>query len=167
MSASSGKKTLRARLRRLSRRALPRTWTLRASLRGLDRYFLPRIAQAKGDEREALDHDYLYERASVEEEIEGVQTQRLIRKAMKYYIVIPETPWGREDFEDENWLRGPASGTWHLKPVAVAFLRRQIEDAQSRRREVWATWAKILGGLIAGLVALVSALVSLTLAWWR
>lgn len=81
---------------------LPRTWTLRASLRGLDRYFLPRIAQAKGDERESLDQEYSYERASVEEEIEGIQTQWLIRKARKYYIVIPKISWS----EDENWVRG-------------------------------------------------------------
>ncbi len=117
----------------------------------------PRVAKAKGAERESLISEHMYERADVEEQLEGIQTQRLLRVAWKHYIVAPEIPQANEDDEYENWMRGWASGTWYLKPAAVASLQRQIEEAKRRRREAWETWAKILGGLIPGLIALVSA----------
>lgn len=166
----SAKKTLRSRLRQLPRRLLPHTWVLRASLRGIDRYYRLRVAGAKGDDREQLIQTHMYERALLEEQLEGIQTQRLLHRAWRYCIVAPEKPWNREDHEDENWIRGWASDTWYLKSAAVASLQHQIEEAKKRRREAWEAWAKILGGLtplITGLVALVSALVSLTLAWRR
>ena len=110
----------------------------------------------------------MYERADVQEEVEGIQTRRLLRRARRYYIVAPEiTRTSKAHPVDENWTRGWASGTWYLKPAAVASIQRQIEEAKSRRREAWAVWAKILGGLMTGLIALVSVLVSLILAWRR
>lgn len=63
-----------------------------------------------------------------------------------------------DDYEDENWERGWASGTLYLKPTAVASLQREIQDAKKRRREEWEGWVKILSGLITALVALVSVL---------
>jgi hypothetical protein len=167
MPDPSKKKPLSSLLRQLSRRLLPRAWALRADLRRVDRLYRPLVGRAKGEEREMLIAEHHYERASVEEELEAIQTRRLIRQARKRYIVAPEVPWSSEYHEDENWERGPASETWHLKPAAVASLQRQIEDANKRRREAWEAWAKILGGLITGLVALVSALVSLILAQRR
>jgi hypothetical protein len=140
---------------------------LRADLRGIDRYYRSRIAQARGDERESLRDTHGHELAYIGEELEGIQTQRLLRRARQYYIVAPEIPWSSQDHKDENWIRGWASNTWYLKPAAVASLQRQIEEAKKRRREAWEAWAKILGGLITGLVALVSALVSLILARGR
>jgi hypothetical protein len=136
---------------------------LHAELRALDRHYRPRIAQVKGEDRDALSTAWTFDRAEVLDELEEHRTQRLLRQAWRYYIVAPEKPWDNPDQEDEHWKRGYVGETWHLKPAGIAALRRQIEDAKSRRREVWATWAKILGGLVAGLVALVSALVSLIL----
>lgn len=107
------------------------------------------------------------ERAHLEEQLDGIKTQRLLRRAWRYYIVAPQKPYSHEDHEDENWVRGWASDTWYLKPAAVASVQRQIEEAKKRHLEAWEVWAKILGGLITVLVALVSALVSLTLAWRR
>jgi len=105
-----------------------------------------------------LIQQHMEERAAVEEELESIQTQRVLRRARKYYIVTPPIKMAGDDYEDENWERGWASGTLYLKPAAVASLQRQIEEARSRRREAWATWAKIISGLITTLVALVSVL---------
>ena len=167
MPASSKKKTIRSRLRQMSRRLLPRTWVLRAAIRRSDRYYRPRVALAKGDDRKQLVQEHMEERASLEEQLAGIQTRRLLRRAWRYYIVAPEIPWSSEDREDSNWIRGWASDTWHLKAAAVASLERQIQEAKKRRLETWEAWAKILGGLLTLLIALVSALVSLTLAWRR
>lgn len=154
-----------SRLRRLSRRVLRRTWVLRSSLRRIDRFYRPLTAKAKGDDRETLIEEHWHARADVEEQLEGIQTQRLLRRARRYYIVTPEIKLTGDDWEDENWARGWASGTSYLKPTAVGSLQRQVEDAKKRRRDAWEAWAKILGGLIAGLVALESLLVSAILAW--
>jgi hypothetical protein len=138
---------------------------LRSSLRRIDRLYRPLTTKAKGDDRERLIEEHCHERADVEEQLEGIQTQRLLRRARRYYIVTPEIKLAGDDWEDENWTRGWASGTLYLKPAAVASLQRQIEDTKKRRRDVWEAWAKILGGLITGLVALGSLLVSAILAW--
>jgi hypothetical protein len=110
---------------------------------------------------------HMVEQALVMDELAGIQTPRLLRRAWRYYILAPEHPWSSEDHEDDNWIHGWETGIWSLKPAAVASLERQIEEAKKRRHEAWEAWAKILGGLMTGLVALVSALVSLTLAWQR
>jgi hypothetical protein len=159
--------TLRSRFRQLSRALLPRTWVLRAELRSTNRLYRSLIAQAKGDEREDLVGKHMVERALVEEELEEIQTRRLLHWAWRYYIVAPSIPYSSDDWDDENWGRGWQTGLLYLKPAAVTSLQRQIEEAKKRRREVWEAWAKILSGLITGLVALVSALVSLVLAWGR
>ncbi len=115
-----------------------------------------------------LAEEHMEARADVEEQLEGLQTQRLLGRARRYYIVAPKIPWEKDPGDgDDNWSRGWASGTWSLTPSAAAAIQRQIEEAKGRRREAWATWVKLLGGLITGLVALVSALVSFVLALRR
>src|SRR3972149_2657657 len=103
MAATLKKKTIRSRLRQLSRRLLPRTWVLRAAIRRSDRYYRPRVARAKGDDREQLVQEHMEERASLEEQLSGIQTRRLLRRAWRYYIVAPDIPWSSEDREDSNW----------------------------------------------------------------
>lgn len=162
MTTSSKKQTLRSRLRQLRRRLLPLSLSLRIDLRHIDRQYRSRVAQAPGEERQSLIERHSEEREYVEEQLAGIQTRRLLRRAWRYFIVTPEM-----SSESTAWTRGWASGTWYLEPAAVASLQREIEEAKKRRREAWEAWAKILGGLITGLVALVSALVSLILAWRR
>jgi hypothetical protein len=91
----------------------------------------------------------------------------LCDQVRRYYIDVPEIHWKGDELEDENWVRGRETGTWSLKPAAVTSLERQIKEAKKHRREAWEAWAKILSGPIPGLAALVSALVSLILAWGR
>ena len=159
--------TLAHRLSRLSLRTLPRTWRLRIELRGVHRHYVPLIDRAKPDEEDLLIGEYMHFRDEITEQLEGIASQRLIRTAEKYHIVPPAIPWSGKAHLDENWSRGSASGTWRLKPAAIALLWRQIEDAKKRRLDVWDARAKILGGLISGLVGLGSVLVSLVLACSR
>ena len=138
----SQRATLRSRLRRWSRRLLPRSWALHAEIRGINRAYRPCIAQAKGEEREDLLDRHQHELGYVYEELEELQTQRLLRQAWRYYIVAPEKPWKREDHKDDTWEYGWLSDTWHLKRAGIAALQRQIEEAKKRRREAWEAWAK-------------------------
>ena len=111
--------------------------------------------------------EHLFERAFVEEELESVQTQRLLRQAGKYYVFPPAITRAGDEDEDPNWARGWAAGAWYLRPAAVASVRREIEDAKKRRREAVESWSKIIGGIITALVALGSVIVSFVLAWRR
>ena len=104
----------------------------------------------------------------MEEELKGLQTDRLRRQARKYYIVTPPiTPHAHVHGLDNNWERGLNTHTWYLKPGTVSSIWREIEDARRRRRDVWEAWAKIVGGVVTALVALGSVIVSLVLAWRR
>lgn len=106
----------------------------------------------------------MHERADVEEQLEGIQTSRLLCRARKYYIVAPEIKLAGDNWEDANRARGWASDTLYLKPAVVASIQRQIEDAKKRRLEAWGTRSKIIGGLITIIVALASVL---ALIWRR
>jgi hypothetical protein len=153
--------------RRFAQKFLPRTWVLQYDRRRTNRIFRPLIANAKGDERRKLVDEHMWELASIEEQLEGIQTARVLRQARKYYIVTPEIKLDEGIDEGRSWQRGWASDTLYLKPAAVASLLREIEDTKRRRRDVWESWIKILGGLITALVALGSVIVSLVLAWRR
>jgi len=87
----------------------------------------------------------------------------LLRRARKYYIVPPAIT--RHGDENDDPQRGWMSGTWYLRPTAVASLRREIEDAQKRRRETWETRVRIFGGVAPWLSAILSALAAAILAW--
>src|SRR5690349_12038743 len=104
----------------------PRAWVLRRTLKRIDRLYRPLVASAKGDKKESLIQEHWHERATVEEELEGLETQRLRRQARNYRIVVPPITAGvHNDGEDENWQRGWASYTIYLKPHAAATLYRE------------------------------------------
>jgi hypothetical protein len=150
-------------------KVLPRERKLRAELRRINRIYEPWVDEAKGEERESRIAEYMHERDEVLEQLELLATERLRRRAAKYpTAVIPRITMTDKDHLDKNWERGPATGRWYLRRAAYASLYREIEDAEKRRREVWESRIKILGTVLPWLVALVSALVSLVLAWpWR
>lgn len=164
---SNQRATFRLWLRQLSRALLPRHWWLRAELRRIDRRYKLLVAQAKGEEYHHLRQDYAQELGSVEEKLEGLQTQQLLRQAWRYSIAASEKPWDHEGREDDNWRYGWLRGTWYLKRAAMDALRRRIEEAQQRRHVVWQSWVTMLGPMFAALAALVTAFVSLILTWWR
>jgi hypothetical protein len=162
LSRVAKKKTLRQRALGL----LPRTWALRLQLRAVDRFYSPRVAKAGGEEEDRLIGQHMVERGFIEEELAGIETRRLCRTARRYNVLVPEMRWSKNN-RDEHWERGQYEGTLYLRRAAVAELRRQIEDAKKRRLELWQARATIISGLVTGLVALGSVIVSLVLAWRR
>ena len=161
--------------RRLYMKILPRERGLRAELRRVDRTYEPWVGKANEEERESRIGEHMHMRDEVLEQLEHLATERLRRRAAKYpEVVIPRITMSEKYHQDEkyhydkNWERGPVTGRWYLRRAAYASVYREIEDAKKRRRETWESWAKIAGAVVPWLVALVSALVSLTLAWpWK
>ena len=150
---------------RVERACLPTSW--RAELRGrrlTRRHDLQIQTATTDDEKRAVSEAYLHNREELREDLEAYRSDQLVRHARRYYLVPPAIPWGRGEDDDPHWERGPVSDEWHLRPAAFADLYRQIEDARARRRAVWESWAKIVGGLLSGIIAVLSVIVSLVLA---
>lgn len=156
-------KLKRAR-RRVERACLPFEWLAGLYLRRLRRDHAARLQNASNEEAGYASEDYLRAQSEIREAVEGDRTDRLVRQARRYHIVPPEFPGAAPLNDDKSWERGPVSDEWRLRPKAFAELYREVEDAKARRRLVLESWAKILGGLITGLVALLSVIVSLVLA---
>lgn len=150
-------------------KVLPRERALRAELRRIDRDYEPWVNEVTGAERESRISEHMYMRDEVLEQLEHLATERLCQRASKHpTVVIPRITMTGKYHTDENWERGHATGRWYLKRSASASILREIEEAEKRRREVWEFRIKIAGTVLPWLVALVSALVSLILAWpWR
>lgn len=163
------------RLWHLCVRMLPREYRLRAELRRIDRVYGCYVAEAKSeDERRSRIGEALHERDEVQEQLECLKTERLCRQAAKHptgmipRVTMSEKYPGSTHHFDKNWEQGSTTGKWYLKPAAYASICREIEDAEKRRREVWEFRIKLAGVVLPWVVALVSALVSLMLAWpWR
>lgn len=153
------------------RTCLPVGWAARRQLRGIDQLYRRRLTEARtDDEKRELYENRAWQAATIDDELKGYQSQHLVRKARRYHIVPPPIPWGKRlplGDEDKSWIRGWASDEWYLRPEAFSLLLGEVDEAKARRRAVWESWVKILGGLITGLVALGSVIVSLILALRR
>lgn len=158
------------RLQRLYQKLLPRERGLHAELRRIDQTYGTWVAEATGEERESRISQHMHMRDEVLEQLEGIATQRLLRRAAKHpTVIVPEIRRSGKYGQDEHWEQGHATGEWYLKRAAYASVYREIEEAERRRREVWEFRIKIASTVLPWLVALVSVLVSLMLAWrpWK
>lgn len=90
--------------------------------------------------------------------------RRLVRKEKYRMVVIPERTAVRRGDSDEHWTQGGVYGTWFLKPASDAAVWRQIQEARKLRREACESWIKVVGAVLPWVIALVSLLVSWTLA---
>lgn len=148
---------------------LPREWALRLRRRAIEQHFRPLLEKAA----KGVDRDYLKEQRwealqTLEEFFEDTFTQRLLRKARRYYVLPPPRPdfFNNDDPNLEYWASG-VTDTPYLTPAGVHLVVKQIDEERARRRVRWESWAKILGGILPGLVALGSVIVSLFLVFRR
>jgi hypothetical protein len=136
------------------------------ALKEIDRRYARQAKKVDKPDHERLRYERSIEREEIIEQYADDLSSRLLRKARRYYVVPPRTP--RKDVENpqgnEHWNYLPMLETLALTQAGIAVVQRGIEEAQARRRQKWETWAKILGGLVTGLVALGSVIVSLVLA---
>jgi nitrate reductase NapE component len=155
---------LRRAVRRLRARVLPFAHELRLRQREVDAYYRACIRQTQDrHERESLRREHEAAAARTEEELYGLGTARLIRRAAKYDIFPPEKPWGAADQGgDDTWGRETgAPGTWYLRPAARAALQREVEEARRRHdapdaRRLIVRLAGLLAMAVVGAVGVVA-----------
>jgi hypothetical protein len=137
---------------------LPRRWAIPWEMRDSRRYYARAVADAKArkasrDEIQALESEGAHFYWELEEELEMLESNRLIRKAKKYMLPTPD--FHADEDNDPSWQRGTTfKPNWYLRPLAMQDLRTQIRAERKARREPIAEWVKIIGGL-GGVIYLV------------
>ncbi len=157
---TSNRKSVGSLVRRLRSFLLPRHVTLRMDLRSIDRVYHPAIDAARGEGRERKLSGYFAERDLVAEELEELRTQQLLRKAHRFDVLIPDMPYQSDREEDDNWVRGSATGRWLLKGAGRRLIQKQIRDERKSRFEERTRWLALLISLLVGLIGALTGLVS-------
>jgi len=154
------------RLRRWGRGVLARNerismWFLERDLAVLSREFYRDMARAKDqDTRGEIHSRYSHDRACTSENLEDLQTERLLRQARALDVALPSPrPHGLDhESGDENWWLGSVMGGWYLTPEGRRRLRQAVRAEQKDSRENASFWFGIVIGLIGALTGLVAVL---------
>jgi hypothetical protein len=146
----------------LSRSERFQMWYLERDLVALRRDYHRELAEARRPsgpaDRSEIESRYASETALVQEELEGIRTDRILRRARALRVPPPSARPHGHDFEsaDENWSLGSIMGQWTLTAEGETRLRRAIRAEEKARRETAAFWL----GMVTGLIALVTGLVA-------
>jgi len=127
---------------------LPRSWQLRLELRRVDKFYAALVAEATELDRERLDAEWAVERLRIDEEQQGIVTERLRKSADRLLVPLPV-------ISSDNWERGPYTGIWHLTAEAAAKVRRALHEERKRRQEIWLPWLAVVVGLIGASIGLI------------
>jgi hypothetical protein len=153
----------------LSRSDRVHVWLLERDRTALSRDFHREMIEARkpgGDPPEVLAR-YSFEETYATEQLEGIQTERLLARARALRIPLPSSrPHGLDPEKgDENWWLGSTFGEWLLTPEGEQRLRQSIRDEEKGRREsaafwfgVWTTLLGVLAGLVGAFTGLVVVL---------
>lgn len=149
-------------LARLARWVTPVTWRLQWSLGRVDRAYGPLVADAEKindqDEAQKIRCEWAHYREEIEEQREGIATERLVRQAQRLEIPIPPRLFPAGSDEGEHWVLGRVTGTYYLKDEARWGLLNKIRAEKNERRTPFITWITLLIGLVGALTGLVSVL---------
>ncbi|HJY83008.1 MAG TPA: hypothetical protein VKK81_18240 [Candidatus Binatia bacterium] len=129
---------------------LPRAWHLRRDVRHINRIYVRFIANATGQEREHLAAEWALERTLIDERHRGLETERLQKKADRFYVPLPL-------LASDQWERGP-TGTWYLTPAGAEKVRIAIYEERKRRQEIWMPWIAAAIGILGTATGLILAL---------
>jgi hypothetical protein len=147
----------------LSRSERLQMWYLERDQASLHHAYRREMAEARkpggqGDPDE-IQARYASEDSLSREELEGIRTERLVRRARQLRVPLPSSrPSGHNDNDaDENWDHGYMMGQWTLTNEGEGRLRRSIRDEEKARRETAASWLGIVSVPIAVLTALIGA----------
>jgi hypothetical protein len=137
---------------------LPRMWGLQVELEQTNRLYRKLVTEAerRGDQTKVqeLYSEWSLDSGLVEEELQQIFTARLVKKARRLLLPVPETP--TSDLEDEYWKRGKHFQRWYLTPIGFSKLRGLIRAEQKERREALQVWAAIVTGILGTLIGLVA-----------
>jgi hypothetical protein len=157
-----GRTPLRVRLRwalcRTRAAVLPRRRVIPWEMRDNSRHYAQAVAEARARNASSNDIHALEAEAAhfyweLEEELEMLESGRLLKEARKFMLPTPElpayNPSGTDD--DPNWRHGTTvTQSWYLKRGAMLELRAKIRAERKARLEPITESVKLFGAIIGG-----------------
>ena len=119
-------------------------------VRELDRSFAPEAAKARGEEKQAILAEWGYEVSVPNAELAQLESVQLRSLARRWYVDCPSQ---ERDYQ---------TGTFYIPDSLRMKLRRDIRDA---RRESIRWWVQVFVMPLIGLLGVITALISVSLAY--
>ena len=112
------------------------------------------MKQRPADEREYVWSEYSAEYALIWEPIYVRQTDKLVARARKYGVRVPDKP--RDSSGDDNWEWSLVGSDWVLTNSAQERLNREIKDEARQNEDEFRKWATLAVSVAAFTLALAS-----------
>ncbi len=113
------------------------------------------------DEIELLYHEWGFERDLIDDDINWLLTERLLREANKLDIPTPKPG------DQGEWDQATNPSRWHLTIKARNDLRNQIRVEKKERSKRWQRWITLSTGLVLALAGLAGALTGLLVIFYQ
>lgn len=145
-------------------RRFPRRWQLRFLMWRVDRAYRKAHAIAQREGQEALDtwshvEEFTFDIYPLEEEYEVLETRRLLRKATRNWLDVPEYPWHKtKPIEDDTWKYAEGEQSWYLRPSAKRKLRDALRAERKSRYEEIRMWLPTIISVISTAIAVYAVL---------
>jgi hypothetical protein len=102
-----------------------------------------------------LKSEWFHTGFTLHQELETIYTQRLVAKAHRLRVPIPQKPARADATANEHWEFGMESVNWYLKPDGYRKLGAEIRAERKARHEMWLPWLTLIASLIAAITGLV------------
>lgn len=103
------------------------------------------------DEIESLKYDEMYEVEWIDDEIEALESRKIIESARQLVLPVPEF-----QKDGDLWERSKITGRYRLSKKAMMELRRLLRKEQKERREGVMLWLAAVTGIIGALSGLLA-----------
>jgi len=136
-------------------------WKKTRELGRISKFYDKEIKKAKKERKSSREVDDLIAEAMletelIEEEISGLVSQHLLRKARQLFLPVPQ-------FEEKGiWEQGRNMGHWYLTPNGITKIRGLIREETTARRKAFLEWASPLTGIIAATTGLLAVIFAMT-----
>lgn len=128
------------------------------ALRLLENDYVSDLVAARRSHDQEKVHDiegaYLYERREIEEEINGIISRKLLRRARELRVPVP--PLGADAGKDdmpEYWEKGWVTGRWFLNEKGILAVREEIRREERWKMERLAQWKPWINTILSLLAA--------------
>ena len=126
----------------------------------LDSSYVKDISEAKKQDDyqkiQTLKEERDFEICLIDEEIDEYRTRKLLKKARRLMLSIPQAPRNGES-KDENghWYEGQYTGGRYLTNEGMRALRRAIHQERKEQFDLWFSLLAALTGFLGTLIGLV------------